>query len=271
MSTRATDPGDEPAVDQVMLAVLSNRGRNAEALSRDQERLLEAWVAGRLAPSDAARAEALVKDNALAAERVLERRLVTAAEQSPPVPAALGTRVLKTDWPAAKPVVFGGWRRALGRRSWIGLAGAAALASIALVASLSLVQRGPPIQIALATISDRNALFEPSDIRLRGADRRPSRDDLRFRDVEVPTGILKDLSTAPREIEPYLPNAAEGAGSPLRVLLDVALKQRIETANAIGLMPVRIYNLEDPRAADIRKLVEIPPTAGRTYLLTMKP
>ena len=48
-------------------------------LSADQERLLDDWVAGRLAPEDAERAAALVKQNTLAAERVLERRLLEAA------------------------------------------------------------------------------------------------------------------------------------------------------------------------------------------------
>ena len=90
MNARPPDGSDEPeAVDQVMLAVLSNRGRDATVLSADQERLLDDWVAGRLAPDDAERAAALVRQNALAAERVLERRLQAAASESPPVPQQL--------------------------------------------------------------------------------------------------------------------------------------------------------------------------------------
>ena len=89
MNARPPDGSDEPeAVDQVMLAVLSNRGRDATALSAEQERLVDDWVAGRLAPDDAERAATLVRQNALAAERVLERRLQAAASESPPVPAA---------------------------------------------------------------------------------------------------------------------------------------------------------------------------------------
>ena len=90
MSAHPTEGSDGPeAVDPVMSAVLSNRGRAATPLSPDQERLLDDWVAGRLAPADAERAASLTKQNSLAAERVLERRLLEAARQSPPVPQDL--------------------------------------------------------------------------------------------------------------------------------------------------------------------------------------
>jgi hypothetical protein len=270
MSTRASDSGDEPAADQPMLAVLSNRGRNVAALSSEQERLVDHWVLGRLSPEDVTRAEALVKANVLAAERVLERRLITAAERSAAVPAELTARVIKANAPAARPADVGGWLRAFGRRSWIALAGAVALASIVAVTSLSLLQPGEPIQIALATISDRDALFERSDIRMRGASPQPSPSDLRFRNVEIPIKILKNLGSAPRDIEPYLPGA-EGARRPLRVFLDAILKQRIDAAGGNGRVAVRIYNLDDPRSADIGKLLEPAPAAGRAYLLTVKP
>ena len=70
MNARPPDGSDEPeAVDQVMLAVLSNRGRDATLLSAEQERLLDDWVAGRLAADDAERAATLVRQNTLAAER----------------------------------------------------------------------------------------------------------------------------------------------------------------------------------------------------------
>src|SRR5260370_26982395 len=96
MSERPPDGSDGPeAVDPVMLAVLSNRGRDATLLSADQERLLDDWVAGRLPPQEAERAAALTKQNSLAAERVLDRRLLEAAPQSPPVPRGPTTRILK--------------------------------------------------------------------------------------------------------------------------------------------------------------------------------
>jgi hypothetical protein len=106
MNARAPDGSDEPeAVDQVMLAVLANRGREATVLTADQERLLDEWVAGGLAPDDATHAATLVRQNTLAAERVLERRLQMAERQSPPVPQDLAARVFRASPPprAAPP------------------------------------------------------------------------------------------------------------------------------------------------------------------------
>ena len=131
MNARPPDGSDEPeAVDQVMLAVLSNRGRDATVLSAEQERLVDDWVAGRLAPDDAERAAALVRQNALAAERVLERRLQAAASESPPVPRQLTAQILKASAPPKRQRwAPGGARSAAGngrasparrrwRRSW---------------------------------------------------------------------------------------------------------------------------------------------------------
>src|SRR5215475_15956638 len=136
-----SDGQDPPEVDDpVMLAVLANRGRESRALSPDEERLLDDWAAGRLAPDDAARAAAVVKQNALAAERVLERRLQAAAEEDPPIPQALSARILQAAAPP-KASAIGAWWRSLGRRQWISIAGAAALASILVVAGMPVLQQ----------------------------------------------------------------------------------------------------------------------------------
>src|SRR6266851_6811580 len=281
MNARAPDGSDEPeAVDQVMLAVLSNRGREATVLSADQERLLDEWLAGRLAPGDAARAALLVKQNALAAERVLERRLLEAAQQGPPVPQDLTARVLKAS-PPPKASPSGGWWRSFGRWQWTGIAGAAALAAIVAVVGVPLwqqtLQDSGSIQVAMVTINDRNPLFESSDLRMRGPGPQPGPVvEQRFRDVEVPTSILKGLSAAAassrsaasREIEPYL--SLSGDGRPSHVILDSALKAKID-ASGDERMLVRIYDLEDPRAGDIRPLVGPLPKGRRIYLLTLKP
>lgn len=281
MNARAPDGSDEPeAVDQVMLAVLSNRGREATVLSADQELLLDEWVAGRLAPGEAERAALLVKQNVLAAERVLERRLLEAAKQGPPVPQELTARVLKAS-PPPKASPAGSWWRSFGRWQWAGIAGAAALAAIVAVVGVPLwqqtLQDSGSIQVAMVTINDRNPLFEPSDIRMRGPGPQPGPVvEQRFRDVEVPTGILKGLSAAAassrnaasREIEPYL--SLSGDGRPSHVILDSALKAKID-ASDVERMLVRIYDLEDPRAGDIRPLVGPLPKGRRIYLLTLKP
>lgn len=280
MNARAPDGSDEPeAVDQVMLAVLANRGRNATVLSADQERLLDEWLAGRLAPADAERAVTLVKQNALAAERVLERRLQEAARGSPPVPQELTARVLGAS-AAPKVAPSDGRRRLFDRWQWAGLAAAVALASIVAVVGVPLwqqaMQGGGAVQVAMVTISDRNPLFEPSDVRMRGPGPQPGPVvEQRFRDVEVPTSILKGLSAAAartaasREIEPYL--SLSGDRRPSHVIVDSALKARIDAGKDDERMLVRIYDLEDPRAADIRPLVGPLPTGRRIYLLTLKP
>ena len=282
MSAHPPDGSDEPeAVDPVMLAVLSNRGREATLLTSDQERLLDDWVAGRLAPAEAERAAALTKQNSLAAERVLERRLLEAARQSPPVPQDLTARVLKAS-PAAKTSASGGWWRSLDRWRWQGLAGAVVLAGVVAVVGVPLwqqaMQGGDSMQVAMVTINDRNALFEPSDVRMRGPGPQPGPVvEQRFHDVEVPTSILKGLvaaaaaprSAASREIEPYL--SMSGDGRPVHVIVDSALKAKIDAGGDAERMLVRIYDLEDPRTADIRPLIGQLPKGRRIYLLTLKP
>jgi hypothetical protein len=282
MSAHPPDGSDEPeAVDPVMLAVLSNRGRDATLLSSDQERLLDDWVAGRLAPAEAERAAALTKQNSLAAERVLERRLLEAARQSPTVPQDLTARILKAS-PPPKAASSRGWWRSLDRWRWQGLAGAIVLAGVVAVVGVPLwqqaMQGGESMQVAMVTINDRNPLFEPSDVRMRGPGPPPGPVvEQRFHDVEVPTSILKGLlaaaaaprSAASREIEPYL--SMSGDGRPAHVIVDSALKAKIDASADGERMLVRIYDLEDPRAADIRPLVGPLPKGRRIYLLTLKP
>jgi hypothetical protein len=282
MSAHPPDGSDGPeAVDPVMLAVLSNRGRAATPLSSDQERLLDDWVAGRLAPEDAGRAAALTKQNTLAAERVLERRLLQAARQGPAVPQDLAARILGAA-PPPRISAPASWWRSLGRWRWQGLAGAVVLAAVVAVVGVPLwqqtMQDSGPMQVAMVTINDRNALFEPSDVRMRGPGPQPGPVvEQRFHDVEVPTGILKGLlaaaaaprSAASREIEPYL--SMSGDGRPAHVIVDSALKAKIDASAGGERMLVRIYDLEDPRTADIRPLVGQLPKGRRIYLLTLKP
>jgi hypothetical protein len=282
MSAHPPEDSDEPeAVDPVMLAVLSNRGRDGTPLSADQEGLLDDWVAGRLAPEQAERAAALAKRNTLAAERVLERRLLQAAKQSPPAPQDLERRVLQAT-PLPRIEAPANWWRSLGRWRWQGLAGALALAAIVAVVGVPLwqqtMQGGESMQVAMVTINDRNPLFEPSDVRMRGPGPQPGPVvEQRFHDVEVPTSILKGLvaaatsprSAASREIEPYL--SMSGDGRPAHVIVDSALKAKIDAGGDAERMLVRIYDLEDPRTADIRPLVGPLPKGRRIYLLTLKP
>ena len=103
--------------------------------------------------------------------------------------------------------------------------------------------------------------------------------DQRFHDVEVPTGLLKNLvatagqptSAAARQIEAYLPKAADGGAGPVRIIIDSALKEKFEAGDGRDRVAVRIYDLKDPRAADIRSAITNVSSAARTYLLTVKP
>lgn len=284
MNPRPSDGSDQPeAVDEVMLAVLANRGRDATVLSDDLERLLDDWVAGRLAPDDAARAAALVRQNTLAVEHVLELRLRTAASRSPPVPQHLTARILKASAPP-KASARSAWWRALGTWQWTGIAGAAALASILVVAAVPMLRQvlsgSGALQVAMVTIEDRSPLFEASDRRMRGTGSPPTAPaNQRFRDVDLPATVLKSvvsgvstpLPAATREIEAYLPAPGDARGQPIRVVVDAALRDKIDALQAGDRVPVRIYDLNDPRAADVRAAVGSIPDGGRAYLLTVKP
>jgi hypothetical protein len=282
MNTRAPDGHGEPeADDPVMLAVLANRGGVSTPLSTEQERLLGDWVAGRLAPDDAGRAAAIVKQNALAAEHVLELRLQAASSESPPIPRQLETHILEAIAASKATSTSGGWWRSFGRWQWTSIAGAAALASILAVAGVPVLQQmmsGSPLQVAMVTISDREPLFESSDLRMRGTTPSEPVIGQRFRDIEMPTALLKDVfattgqprSAASREIEGYVLGAGLSTNSPVRVVVDSALRQPVEAA-ARDRMPVRVYDLNDPRSANVRSLIGLPPGGERAFLITVRP
>ena len=131
----------------------------------------------------------------------------------------------------------------------------------------------------MVTISDRGPLFEASDLRMRGTTPPPGpATGERFRDVEMPTALLKDLvattgqpkSATSREIERYVLGTGETADRPVRVIVDSSLKQRIDTADRDRML-VRVYDLNDPRSADVRSLVGLPPGNERAFLLTVRP
>ena len=90
---------DSPTTDRAILTALSHRQGDSTPLSPDQERLLDGWVAGRLSSFDADRAADLAKHNVFAAERILERRLISAANEGPAVPRNLAARVLRASRP----------------------------------------------------------------------------------------------------------------------------------------------------------------------------
>ena len=89
---RSGEPDDLAAVDHALLLALTRIRHDSAPLSASQEQLLDDWLDGRLPATEAGRAVALIKQNGLAAEHVLERRLVAAANSGAEVPAALSAR-----------------------------------------------------------------------------------------------------------------------------------------------------------------------------------
>jgi hypothetical protein len=159
-------PDDLRPIDRAMLLALSHRQRDSTPLSMDQERLLDSWIAGRLPPIDADRAAELAKHNKFAAERVLERRLIAAANESPAVASVLSAQVLKASQPprAGANGIFNLRWPTLSRWRWSGLGAIAAATVVIAVFSFQVWQArllpDRSFQIAMVTIEDRSVLFE---------------------------------------------------------------------------------------------------------------
>ncbi|MFO1079285.1 MAG: hypothetical protein U1E23_01475 [Reyranellaceae bacterium] len=278
----AADPPPPTPNDQALLAALANGGRVGRPLTPDDERLLDGLVDGRLAGDVAAQALALVRDNALAAERVLERRLVDAARQGPPAPRVRLLWAVPAAWSPAD-VLPAALRRPLSLRWSLGGALAVAVAAAIVVAVAPLLrplwvdQAGP--QVAVVVVADRTPLLEPSDSRRRGAaPAPPAAGASRFVEAELPGDLLRALlaagggvaqEAAVRRLEAAVPRFAQGAGPRPVLYVDSALAARL-AASPTGTVIVRLYDLADPRLAELRQLVDAP--AGQAaWLLTGQP
>lgn len=212
--------------DGSLMAALFNRRRRWLPLSPDQTRIVDEFIAGRLAGEAAVAAERLVRENPFAAERVLERRLLQQAESSPAPPRALTESILGSAERAAtrrssvKRPLAAAWL------SWrtVGLVGVAAAAMVLGGELLLSPGRGPTgtghevkeasnnpsdpassVQVAMATIAKRDLLLELSDAKLRGETGRSSTGNAnprktpetlsesvvpRFYDIEVSSDVL---------------------------------------------------------------------------------
>lgn len=269
-----------PSADRAMLLALSHHQRDATPLSPDQERLLDGWVDGRLS-ADADRAAELAKHNMFAAERVLERRLISAANEGPGVPGALAERILRASRPPGRRLRwprFSWWQ-------WSGLgAFAAALAVIAVFGSQFWQQRPQQsFQIAMVRVEDRSLLADRPR-RTRGlqppSPQTPSLQESvggRFRDVKVPTVLLQRAITSASnnkgsaeyaELIDFL-HAQNGAyNNDARILIDSALADRV-LGSTEGFTEVRVYDLDDPWAAEIRSKIEPRPQGGHFLFLSV--
>jgi len=315
-----TGPGGED--DGSLIAALFNRRRQWLPLSPDQIRIVDEFVAGRLAGEAAAAAERLVRENAFAAERVMERRLLEQAESSPAPSRALAEGILKKAENAAtrrSPV-----KRPLGVAwlSWrtVGVVGVTAAAMVLGGELLLNPVRSPTgtgyeakeannnpndpasaVQVAMATIANRDLLLEPSDVKLRGEAGRSSTGNVnprkapetsdsvvpRFYDVDVPSDLLAGWMARARaasqipsaELAPLVGGLQTFKPSQnIAILFDEALRTRIaETPPGVpkqtSMTRLRVYDLLQQPADELLKGISI--KTGQNiapgYFVTLKP
>lgn len=303
------DDGDLRQIDRALLTAIGRRQGRGEPLTLNDEQLLDDWVAGRLTPADADRAAALAGRNDLAAERVLERRLLEASRTSPGVPADVTAKILKLgaapERRVAQPVTstsVWAWLTSLGGSQW-SVAGAVAAAAIlfAAIGIPALKDRWqsapqqqaqlpvqPPaqpapaaqperrIQLAMVTIDDRAPLSGRSSTREL---RRPPEGG--FRDVEIPVAVLRGVvpgagqsgrSSTASQLAPYWPALAEPSGEPVQVLVDAAMNNMLDGDwKDRERAPVRIFDLNHPGSVLVRRALNLPAGTGPLLLLTPTP
>ena len=271
--------------DRAMLAALSNRRKDFRPLTAEQVRSIDAWVSAELVATEEEEVSALVKSNIYAAERVVEQRLWRAVHKGPAVPPNLERSILsKYQQSPSRPRVW--WSLRTLRWHWAALAGAVAVAVIVVAVGTFQFRRGqvtaPQIQLAMATIADRSALFEPSSIRMQEALLRPRALARRraFRDVsEVPVSAVKELLEAvtrgtagsvPQAIADALVHVEGPISQGSRLFVDSALKNRVEATLERGRIILRFYDLNDLRTNDFRRSLAGALEAGPAYLLTIE-
>jgi hypothetical protein len=301
------------STDQAILTALSHCQGDSTPLSLDQERLLDGWVTGRLSSFDADRAAELAKHNAFAAERVMERRLISAANEGPAVPGRLAARVLRASRPPRSVTrrifnlqwpTLSGWQWSSDSTVTLPLMfglGAAAMAVAAIVAVFGFqfwqqqLRPEQSRQIAMVTIEDRSVLAEKVT-RTRGihpqvqkeGEAEPGRKTppsgeaaikSRFRDIDIPIALLQRAITSASndkgaaeypELMNYLHAQSDPFNGQPRILIDSALADKLsKNLDQNGSIRVRVYDLDDSRAAKIRG--KIKPAQADSHLALLTP
>jgi hypothetical protein len=284
-------PDDLPPTDRAMLLALSHRQRDSTPLSFDQESLLDSWIARRLPPIEADRAAELTKHNRFAAERVLERRLISAAYEGPGVPSTLAARVLRASRPPRRGAggIFNLQWPTLSGWQWSGLGAAVAAALVIAVFGFQfwLAQLRPDqnFQIAMVTIEDRSVLAVGArrtrgPIASSGAESGAKPAESRFRDINIPTALLRNAITSASnhkgdversELINYLRAQNDAFDNQARILIDSALADSLsEKPDERNSIQVRVYDLDDLRAAPIRRQIKKLQADAHFILLTLR-
>lgn len=288
-------PDDLRPTDRAMLIALSHRQRDSTPLSPDQERLLDGWVDGRLSSIDADRAAELAKLNVFAAERVLERRLISAANEGPAVPDTLTGRVLRASRsPGTRTAgIFNLRRPTFTAWQWSGL-GALAAATVAIAVFIFQTGPGSPVafweqqlrpeqsfQIAMVTLEYRNVLGEAVR-RTRGPLQPSPRTQVpvKYRDIDIPTDLLQRAITSASknkgsvehsELMNFLRAQNAAYNNQAHILIDSALADSLsKTLGQSDEVQVRIYDLEDGQAANIRSNIKPLPVDGHSLFLSVR-
>jgi len=297
------------SIDRAILTALSHRQGDNTPLSLDQERLLDAWVAGHLSPFDADRAVELAKHNEFAAERVLERRLISAANDGPAVPGALAARVLRAvrpgrtvtrrifnpQWPTLRGWPWSG--RGAAAMQWSGL-GAAAVAATAILVLFAFqfwphqLRPEQPFQIAMVTIEDRSVLAEKVP---RTRSIRPqvqgeaeaaknttgeAATKRRLSTIDIPSDLLQRAITSASnnkgtaeyyELMNYLRAHSDALNGEPRILIDSALADKISgKINEHVSIRVSVYDLDDSRATKVQDKIKPFQVDSHLVLLTLR-
>ena len=320
MTSRDTGPADGAS----LMAALFNRRRQWLPLSADEIRIVDEFAAGRLAGEAAAAAERLVRDNAFAAERVMERHLLQQAESGPAPPRAVTERIL---WEAERATA----RRPPIKRpfaaAWLSwrFAGVAAVAVAVMVLGGQLLLHParspsgigrdaqqannnptdpavPSVQVAMATIANRDLLSEPSDTRLRSEPGRSSAGNANLRrepgtsgnvapwfyDIEVSSDVLASWMARARsgssiptaELERLVGGVGTfSASQNMAILFDEALQTRLpqptppEVPKQTSVVQLRVYDLRQQPADDLLKAITIktPQKLAPGYFATLRP
>jgi hypothetical protein len=278
--------GDLPSTDRAMLVALSHHQGDRTPLSLDQECLLDSWVAGSLSSIDADRAAGLAKHNVFAAERVLEHRLISAANEGPGVPAPLARQVLRASGsPGTRTARLFGLRwPTLSVWQWSGLGAlAAATVAIAVLGFQFWQQQLRPeqsFQIAMVTLEDRSVLAEGVR-RTRGLQPAEEPAKSRFRDINIPTALLQRAITSASnnkgaadhsELITFLHAQHDTYNNQKRILIDSALADSLsKKVDQRESTEVRVYDLDDQRAGNIRSKIDPPPKDAHFLFLTVRP
>jgi hypothetical protein len=133
----------------------------------------------------------------------------------------------------------------------------------------------------MVTIEDRSVLAEGArrtrGIQPQGPSLGEKPSEGRYRDIDIPTALLRNAITHKGEVERsdlmnYLRAQNDAFDNRAHILLDFALAESLSgKPDERNRIQVRVYDLDDLRAATIRSKIKPLQADGHFILLTLKP